>query len=99
MSRDRPSRRPPPLTIPVYRESVSNNRIKSGYDNRIRAPIDLVPHAGARAGTANGIETSEPGIANNNTDLEDGDTLNAHLLSPRSPSLLTPQSRIPSISV
>ncbi|KAG6910595.1 hypothetical protein DXG01_009546 [Tephrocybe rancida] len=83
------------------RESVSNNRVKSGYENRPRAPIDMVPGAGARAGTADGIETSEPGIANNEAELEDGDgNTSARLLSPRSPeALLTPQSRIPSLRV
>ncbi|KAG6866833.1 hypothetical protein C0991_008769 [Blastosporella zonata] len=87
--------------IAEIRESVSNNRVKSGYDNRPRAPIDMVPHAGARAGTADGIETSEPGISNSETDLEDGDgNTAARLLSPRSPeALLTPQNQIPSLRV
>ncbi|KAG5648201.1 hypothetical protein DXG03_006156 [Asterophora parasitica] len=88
--------------IAEIRESVSNNRIKSGYDNRTQAPIDLVPHAGARAGTADGIETSEPTIANNDADLEDGDTNTARLHSPgtrSSASLLTPQSHIPTLRV
>ncbi|KAF8058273.1 hypothetical protein FPV67DRAFT_1428630 [Lyophyllum atratum] len=85
--------------IAEIRESVSNNRIKSGYDNRTRAPIDMVPHAGARAGTADGIETSEPGLSNAEAELEDGDGHTAHLLSPRSPSLLTPQSHIPTLRV
>ncbi|KAG6832247.1 hypothetical protein H0H92_004212 [Tricholoma furcatifolium] len=86
--------------IAEIRESVSNNRIKSGYQNR-RAPIDQVPGAGARAGTANGIETSEPSLANNDVDLEDGDgNASARLMSPRSPeALLTPQSQIPSLRV
>lgn len=44
-------------------ESVSNNRVKSGYENRKNAPINLIPDAGARAGTANGRETTEVSIA------------------------------------
>ncbi|KAF5377626.1 hypothetical protein D9615_005154 [Tricholomella constricta] len=85
--------------IAEIRESVSNNRIKSGYENRTQAPIDMVPHAGARAGTADGIETSEPSIANTDAELEDGETNTARLLSPRSSSLLTPQSHIPTLRV
>ncbi|KAG6869173.1 hypothetical protein C0993_012272 [Termitomyces sp. T159_Od127] len=54
--------------IAEIRESVSNNRVKSGYQNRPRAPIDMVPAAGARSGTADGTDTSEPSIA---ADLED----------------------------
>ncbi|KAF8740670.1 hypothetical protein AX14_007802 [Amanita brunnescens Koide BX004] len=49
--------------IAEIRESVSNNRVKSGYQNRVNAPIDRVPGAGARSGTADGIETSEPSLA------------------------------------
>jgi hypothetical protein len=44
-------------------ESVSNNRVKSGYENRKNAPINLVPDAGARVGTANGRETTEAPLA------------------------------------
>lgn len=44
-------------------ESVSNNRVKSGYENRKNAPINLIPDAGARVGTANGRETTEASIA------------------------------------
>ncbi|KAJ2928892.1 hypothetical protein H1R20_g8185, partial [Candolleomyces eurysporus] len=58
--------------IAEIRESVSNNRIKSGYENRTRAPIDMVPGAGARAGTANGIETTEPGLIGSQPTIEDG---------------------------
>ncbi|KIY51374.1 hypothetical protein FISHEDRAFT_71002 [Fistulina hepatica ATCC 64428] len=43
--------------IAEIRESVSNNRVKSGYPNRGKAPIDTVPDAGARSGTADGRET------------------------------------------
>ncbi|KAG2023831.1 hypothetical protein CC2G_001442 [Coprinopsis cinerea AmutBmut pab1-1] len=57
--------------IAEIRESVSNNRVKSGYQNR-RAPIDRVPTAGARAGTANGIETTEAGLAASIPTIEDG---------------------------
>jgi len=45
------------------RESVSNNRVKSGYENRKDAPINRIPDAGSRAGTANGRETTEASIA------------------------------------
>lgn len=76
---------------------MSNNRIKSGYENRVRAPIDQVPHAGARAGTADGIETSEDGLGATDSDLEDGAGATAYL-SPRSPTL-TPQSHIPHLRV
>jgi hypothetical protein len=31
----------------VYREESSNNRIKSGYSHRGKAPIDRVPDAGS----------------------------------------------------
>jgi len=56
--------------IAEIRESVSNNRVKSGYANRQNAPIDLVPDAGARAGHANGRETTESSIAS--SDIEEG---------------------------
>ncbi|KAJ3843162.1 hypothetical protein F5878DRAFT_314363 [Lentinula raphanica] len=60
--------------IAEIRETVSNNRVKSGYDNRLNAPIDKVPLAGARSGTANGIETTEPGLPRAEFNLEDGMT-------------------------
>ncbi|KAG5352048.1 hypothetical protein C0989_004040 [Termitomyces sp. Mn162] len=88
--------------IAEIRESVSNNRVKSGYENRPRAPIDMVPSAGARSGTADGTETSEPSIANTEADLEDGEgNTPARLVSPpRSPEAYTaPQSRTPSLRV
>ncbi|KAG1801334.1 uncharacterized protein HD556DRAFT_1336777 [Suillus plorans] len=56
--------------IAEIRESVSNNRVKSGYDNRINAPIDTVPEAGARTGAANGDEYAASSLAT--PDLEDG---------------------------
>ncbi|KAG2350656.1 hypothetical protein BDR05DRAFT_985651 [Suillus weaverae] len=49
--------------IAEIRESVSNNRVKSGYDNRINAPIDTVPDAGARTGAANGDEYTASSLA------------------------------------
>jgi hypothetical protein len=52
-------------------ESVSNNRVKSGYENRQNAPINLIPDAGARAGTANGRETTDASIALPD-DIEEG---------------------------
>ncbi|KAF9073807.1 hypothetical protein BDP27DRAFT_1318185 [Rhodocollybia butyracea] len=56
--------------IAEIRESVSNNRVKSGYNNRRNAPIDRVPQAGARSGTANGQETTEAGLPRIEHDLE-----------------------------
>ncbi|KAI6153364.1 hypothetical protein BKA82DRAFT_1002370 [Pisolithus tinctorius] len=49
--------------IAEIRESVSNNRVKSGYEGRTSAPIDSVPEAGARTGFANGNEHTIPSIA------------------------------------
>jgi len=57
--------------IAEIRESVSNNRVKSGYEDRGSAPINLVPDAGSRAGTANGRETTEASIALPD-DIEEG---------------------------
>ncbi|KAF7306633.1 hypothetical protein MIND_00454700 [Mycena indigotica] len=69
--------------IAEIRESVTNNRIKSGHDNRARAPIDNVPDAGARSGTANGLETTEPGLsANTDAELEGGGRTPSHLAPP-----------------
>ncbi|KAJ6604307.1 hypothetical protein DFH09DRAFT_1122281 [Mycena vulgaris] len=82
--------------IAEIRESVTNNRVKSGYANRPQAPIDMVPHAGARAGTADGIETTEPGLANPDADLEDGQGTPT-TLTPR--ATLSPQNLIPTIRV
>lgn len=56
--------------IAEIRESVSNNRVKSGYDNRINPPIDAVPEAGARTGAANGDEYTASSLAI--PDIEDG---------------------------
>jgi len=64
--------------IAEIRESTTNNRVKSGYDNRRRAPIDMVPSAGARAGHADGVETTGMGIANLDSQLEDGEALTTH---------------------
>ncbi|KAK7058303.1 hypothetical protein VNI00_001934 [Paramarasmius palmivorus] len=47
--------------IAEIRESVSNNRVKSGYQNR-NAPIDHISEAGVRSGTADGQETTVPAI-------------------------------------
>ncbi len=52
------------------REETSNNRIRSGANTR---PIDLVPDAGARRGTADGIETTDAGLGV--IDPERGDAL------------------------
>lgn len=56
--------------IAEIRESVSNNRVKSGYDNRTDAPIDAVPEAGSRTGAANGDEYTTSSLAI--PDIEDG---------------------------
>ncbi|KAF8203238.1 hypothetical protein BJ912DRAFT_841825 [Pholiota molesta] len=88
--------------IAEIRESVTNNRIKSGYENRVRAPIDTVPSAGARAGNADGVETTEPGIGNTEARLEDGEGLLASSSSsPQSSSAqyLSPQNQIPHLRV
>ena len=62
----------PPFQLIVYvvRESASNNRVKSGYENRTNAPIDTVPEAGARTGTANGDEHTNLSLVV--PDVEDG---------------------------
>ncbi|PSR73168.1 hypothetical protein PHLCEN_2v10980 [Hermanssonia centrifuga] len=58
--------------IAEIREETSNNRIRSGpQPRRGPRPIDLVPSAGARYGTPNGVETTDTGIAV--ADLEDLD--------------------------
>ena len=46
-----------------HSESTSNNRVKSGYENRSNAPIDMIPQAGSRSGTADGMETTEASLA------------------------------------
>ncbi|KAF8587303.1 hypothetical protein K439DRAFT_1630800 [Ramaria rubella] len=75
--------------IAEIRESTTNNRVRSGHTNRGLAPIDMVPHAGARSGMPNGIETTEQSLAVD--DLEEG-----RILSPSRSPTLTPQS--PSVS-
>ncbi|KAI0768548.1 hypothetical protein BD413DRAFT_605334 [Trametes elegans] len=45
--------------IAEIREETSNNRVRSGANPR---PIDDVPDAGARRGTADGVETTDPGL-------------------------------------
>jgi len=77
--------------IAEIRESVTNNRVKSGYENRVKAPIDMVPSAGARAGHANGVETTSTGIANLDSQLEDGEAL----MTPTSPQFSNRQSLTP----
>jgi len=54
--------------IAEIREESSNNRIRSGTSTR---PIDSVPHAGARMGTADGVETTKRSLAV--MSLEDGE--------------------------
>ncbi|KAJ7293243.1 hypothetical protein C8J57DRAFT_1268494 [Mycena rebaudengoi] len=85
--------------IAEIRESVTNNRIKSGYENRAQAPIDMVPNAGARSGTADGVDTSEPGLANPDADLEAGHGTSALLTPLAANPSFTPQNAIPTIQV
>ncbi|KAK0208461.1 hypothetical protein DFS33DRAFT_1303611 [Desarmillaria ectypa] len=66
--------------IAEIRESTSNNRVKSGYDNRRVAPIDFVPSAGSRTGTANGIETTVQGLGRLDAELEAGEASSLNLL-------------------
>ncbi|KAG2077029.1 hypothetical protein BDR04DRAFT_1089320 [Suillus decipiens] len=80
--------------IAEIRESVSNNRVKSGYDNRTNAPIDAVPEAGARTGAADGNEYTTSSLAI--PDVEDG------LASPRSSNTSfasSPSGHIPHLHV
>jgi hypothetical protein len=56
----------------------------------------MVPSAGARAGTADGIEVSEPGLAQ--PDLEDGHGTPTSV-TPKSSATLSPQSHIPHLRV
>lgn len=84
-------------THDLYSESVSNNRIKSGYQNRASAPIDTVPQAGARMGTANGIEITEAGLGV--PDVEEGEGTPGPSSRPRTPNTLSPQSQIPHLQV
>ncbi|KDR84810.1 hypothetical protein GALMADRAFT_233190 [Galerina marginata CBS 339.88] len=88
--------------IAEIRESTTNNRIKSGYENRVRAPIDMVPSAGARAGRADGLETTEPSIANLDLQVEDGEggvSTSSASTSSQSRNLLSSQSQIPHLRV
>ncbi|KAF7965597.1 hypothetical protein HWV62_30429 [Athelia sp. TMB] len=77
-------------------ESVSNNRIKSGYRNR-NAPIDEVADAGARSGAADGTEFTEPSLAV--PDEEAGEGTPGPSSRPLSPNTLSPQSQIPHLRV
>ena len=58
---------PTPFPSRAHREETSNNRVRSGLNPR---PIDYVPNAGARRGTADGIETTDAPLGL--TDLEAG---------------------------
>ncbi|KAH7923992.1 hypothetical protein BV22DRAFT_1091710 [Leucogyrophana mollusca] len=82
--------------IAEIRESVSNNRVKSGYEGRASAPIDLVPDAGARTGAANGDENTAPSIAV--PDIEEGQP-SPSPSSPSTPTSLTPHHQIPTLRV
>ncbi|KAH9853127.1 hypothetical protein C2E23DRAFT_729330 [Lenzites betulinus] len=64
--------------IAEIREETSNNRVRGGGSIR---PIDLVPDAGARRGTADGIETTDPSLLVAEPDPERGES---------SPNLLPP---------
>ncbi|KIY67586.1 hypothetical protein CYLTODRAFT_483836, partial [Cylindrobasidium torrendii FP15055 ss-10] len=58
--------------IAEIRECSSNNRIKSGYPSRYEAPIDTVPSAGARTGTASGHENTPAAHGRLDAELESG---------------------------
>ena len=80
------------------RETTSNNRVKSGYQNRSSAPIDNVPSAGARSGTAAGVETSTATVAAvdiNIAAVEEGQTIRI----PTSASLLATRRFVPPVVV
>ncbi|KAI0034952.1 hypothetical protein K488DRAFT_76959 [Vararia minispora EC-137] len=83
--------------IAEIRESVSNNRVKSGHANRKNAPIERVPDAGARAGTANGLETTAETLAARDpqADAENGrpstSSSHASLTSPTRSSTRRPE--------
>ncbi|TCD70678.1 hypothetical protein EIP91_002402 [Steccherinum ochraceum] len=70
--------------IAEIREESTNNRVRSGNPDQKRPrPIDTVPGAGARTGTANGIETTASGLAAE--DIEDPES-NPHRRSRQSTS-------------
>ncbi|KZS93067.1 hypothetical protein SISNIDRAFT_550078 [Sistotremastrum niveocremeum HHB9708] len=77
--------------IAEIRESTSNNRIKSGYENRTQAPIDTVPDAGSRTGFPNGVEDTHSSIKV--PDLEEGEATSPSQGGSRA-SLSTPQSAL-----
>jgi len=83
--------------IAEIRESVSNNRVKSGYTNRESAPINDVPGAGARTGAADGTEHTEQGLAV--PDEESGEGTPGPSSRPLTPNTLSPQMQIPEIRV
>lgn len=70
--------------IAEIREQTSNNRVKSGYQNRTATPLDVVPDAGSRSGTADGFETTDAGLFV--YDLEVGDVSPPSTNSIRSPA-------------
>jgi hypothetical protein len=72
-------------------ESTSNNRVKSGYENRKNAPIDQVPQAGAREGTSYGMETTGEGVAS--ADIESGDRPRTPSITLSPPAMLSPGAR------
>jgi len=82
--------------IAEIREESTNNRIRSGNSNQKRPrPIDTIPTAGARSGTANGIETTGTGLAVE--DAEDPDLRRRSRQSTASSLLsVNPPSRSPS---
>jgi hypothetical protein len=90
------------LFLFYFRESVSNNRVKSGYENRSKAPIDLVPSAGARSGTADGRETTEPGLVSQGESSEESQQSSQQpspLILPQQSLSLATQNQIPQLSV
>jgi hypothetical protein len=85
--------------IAEIRETVSNNRVKSGYENRPLAPIDMVPHAGARSGTTDGIETSEPGLGSTTVEDMEGGYVPPPIVQSPTPKTLTPELQLPQLHV
>lgn len=74
-----PSSRTFLISLRIFSEESSNNRIRSSMPKKVPRPIDHVPAAGTRNGHANGTETTEAGLRAADASLEDGEGT----LSPR----------------
>ncbi|TBU64799.1 hypothetical protein BD310DRAFT_838234 [Dichomitus squalens] len=88
--------------IAEIREETSNNRVRSGVNPR---PIDFVPAAGARRGTADGIETTDAALGVIDPELGVGNPASPLLLPPTpntiraGPSSPSPDASIPHLQV